>query len=198
MGQTSARDHLRAATRANHERVDRRFGAYDLARPDDYRRFLVAHRAVLPACEAILAVSGAAALLPDWPLRRRASALDADLASLGVDPDGDRAPGFLPEAPLDAAAAWGMMYVLEGSRLGGAVLARRVADNPDAACRDATRYLTHGHGLRLWPTFVAAFDRSAVVGDNLDAVTASAGATFDRFDAAAGGQPHPAAETIFA
>jgi len=78
------------------------------------------------------------------------------------------------------------MYVLEGSRLGGAVLARRVADNPDAACRKATRYLRHGERQGLWASFLAMFDASPHVRDNEAAVIAGALAAFAMFAGATG------------
>jgi len=172
----SFRDEIRLATRAAHERVDRLYSVFDLADPQDYRRFLIAHHDVFPQCEAILDTSGARRLVPDWTQRMRAADLATDLTLLGIDP----AP-VLPASPVGEAAMFGMMYVLEGSRLGGAVLARRVLANPDPDCRAATRYLRHGEGLKLWPSFVAAFTASPIVDDHRDAVIASALRTFDMF-----------------
>jgi len=173
--------YLRALTAPAHERVDAAFSHLSLTDPTGYRRFLHAHQMILPECERVLAESGAADLLPDWPSRVRAPALAADIATVGGMP----APGIARLAPLSPAGVWGMLYVLEGSRLGGAVLARRVQDNPDPLCRAATRYLRHGEGLRLWPGFVAALEAAPVVQDDPDTVIASALAAFDLFEAAA-------------
>ena len=177
----SPRQHVRAATRAAHARVDGLFGAFDLADPADYRRFLEAHGSVTPSCERALSASGAAELLADWDRRARAPSLAADLADLGGASIGIPSP----TRRLTPAQAFGMMYVLEGSRLGGAVLARRVLASPSAACRSATRYLRHGEGQRLWSAFVAAFDNSPVVRDALDDVVRGALAAFDLFEKAA-------------
>ena len=43
----TAHQTLRAATGAAHERLDGRFGAFDLSQPQDYGRFLQAHAAAL-------------------------------------------------------------------------------------------------------------------------------------------------------
>lgn len=181
----SHRDWLRSSTRAAHERVDARFSRFDLTTRHGYHRFLLAHHAVLPALELRLAASGAAALLADWPTRLRAPALAADLRQFGgaLPVLGDGAP------PLSPPAAFGMMYVLEGSRLGGAVLARRVLGNDDPGCRTATSYLRHGERLGLWASFVAAFDASDTVRDNRDEVVAAARDAFDLFVHAADASP---------
>lgn len=118
----TARGMLRAATAPHHDRVDAIFSRADLADRDGYGRFLQAQAGAYLPVEAALTHAGAAALVPDWPARRRAPKLVADLAALGRD---------VPDDPADiafddAAAVLGGVYVLEGSRLGGAVLARGV------------------------------------------------------------------------
>jgi len=173
------REVLRAATREAHLQVDACFARFDLACPQGYRAFLGVHGAALPRCEACLDSSGVEGLIADWPRRRRGGALLDDLAQLCVPP---------PAAPpplhrLSAAEMFGMLYVLEGSRMGGAVLAARVRGNTDACCRLATRYLLHGAGQGLWPSFLAALEDSGSVRDDIDAAVAAALATFAVFSA---------------
>ena len=136
---------------------------------------------VFPHCEATLAASDAQSLMPDWPDRVRTPALAEDLAAVGgrglVTPSTAK--------PIAPAAAFGMMYVLEGSRLGGAVLARRVQRNSDPRCRDATRYLRHGAGLSLWPSFIATLENADCVRDDIGGAIASALHTFELFAKAA-------------
>ena len=144
---------LRAATAADHSHVDARFGALRLDHAADYRAMLQAHARALPAVEAALAVGAGAATLPDW--RPRAPALAADLADLAVVP-----PAPLPFAEFDTSergdgVRWGALYVLEGSRLGGQLLARGVAaDLPH-------RYLSARHLPGEWRALLAAFDARA-------------------------------------
>jgi heme oxygenase len=128
-----ARAALRAGTAAEHERVDRLFGALDLASADDYRLFLSAQAAAFLPVEAALDAAGAEALVPDWPARRRGPLLRADLAALAAP--------LPPPEPVSAlagtAAILGALYVLEGSRLGGAMLKRSVAADAPRAFLDA-------------------------------------------------------------
>ena len=118
----TARQALREATAAAHEEVDRIFSAFDLADPADYRRFLLAQAAAFLPVEAALDSAGAGNILPDWSERRRGHLLRNDLDRLALS-----APAPLP-APAFASpeALLGGVYVLEGSRLGGALLSREV------------------------------------------------------------------------
>ncbi|PZQ60430.1 MAG: hypothetical protein DI544_08425 [Sphingomonas taxi] len=137
---------LRHATASAHETVDAAFGAHDLASPASYRAFLHAHARALPAAERAMQALPFARTLP-----ARAPLLAADLAALDVPP-----PAALPFTPGDdAASLWGVLYVVEGSRLGGALLARQVpAGLPHA-------YLGAVHPPGQWRTIRAALDDAA-------------------------------------
>ena len=136
---------LRARTADRHDEVDAAFAAFRLDRVDDYREFLLAHARALPAAEAVMA---ATPHLPEW--RPRTPLLTRDLAELGV-----AMPPPLAFPSTSAAAAWGVLYVVEGSRLGGAMLARHVpADLPG-------RYLRAAFEPGEWRTLRAAVDAEA-------------------------------------
>ncbi|MGU3361866.1 biliverdin-producing heme oxygenase [Methylobacterium sp. M6A4_1b] len=144
---------LRAATDAAHRRLDAGFAAQDLTRRTDYAIFLSAMRDPFVQIEAWLDRADAADLPPDWPARRRAEALDADLRGLAVAA-ADAPPEPLPRT-LAGAEAPGLLYVLEGSRLGGQILLRQVLASSDPDVRGNARFLRHGEGARLWPSFAA-------------------------------------------
>jgi heme oxygenase len=117
-----ARSALRAETRAHHERVDRIFSSLRLDDRADYAKFLCAQAAAHIPVEDALIRGGIAAIVPDWPKRQRSPAMRSDLAELGI-----AMPGSTEPFDLDGEAALlGALYVLEGSRLGGAMLARSV------------------------------------------------------------------------
>lgn len=127
------RNALRAGTAECHNAVDNLFGRFDLSDPHDYAAFLTSHARVLPAVEQALENGGIARLLPDWPERRRRDMLESDLAVLDL-----QNPPALPFGPLKGDdALWGAVYVLEGSKLGGAMLAKRVPGELPAS------YLSH-------------------------------------------------------
>ncbi|RXT18662.1 biliverdin-producing heme oxygenase [Rhizobium leguminosarum] len=121
----SLRSALRAQTADCHAAVDALFGSFNLSRTQDYKAFLRAHARVVPSVEHALENGGIGSLLPDWPERRRAHLLAADIRELD-----DRLPVPLPQPALRCeAAVWGAAYVLEGSKLGGVLLAEAVPDH---------------------------------------------------------------------
>lgn len=168
----SARAALRSATAAKHEAVDAAFGRFDLTDRASYGRFLTAHARALPAVEAALeACDAIPAFAP------RTDALQADLAALGLP-----MPDPLPLAPPEnEAAAFGALYVIEGSRLGGAMLARQV---PAALPR---AYLSAVHPPGGWRAFGDMLDRAEKAGGPgwIDRAVAAAEATFDLYAEAA-------------
>ena len=142
---------LRRATSDAHRRLDAGWGGHDFAKRRDYAVFLAAMAAALVPIEAELDRAAQGAVPPDWPERRRSGAILADLDALGRP-----APpaSVSPRAPGRAEAA-GLLYVLEGSRLGGQLLLRQALASSDSGVRDNTRFLRHGEGQRLWPSFTA-------------------------------------------
>lgn len=147
-------DQLRLHTRTRHATLD---AAIDVTAR--YPAFLQASLAALDELEPAIA---------RWrPIAARREALRADLAELGA-PAIPAVP--LPFAPATPVEALGCAYVVEGSALGGAVLAKRVADQP-------TRYLRIGGA---WKSFAA--ELAAHAAD--DRACALACATFDHYAAA--------------
>jgi heme oxygenase len=169
-----ARLAIRAGTADDHARLDGLFERFDLGDRDDYGRFLAAHARALPAVEQALDAAGADALIPDWADRRRSALIAADLTALGIAP-----PPVASFPPLAGdAECWGTAYVVEGSRLGGALLARRVAAGLPRA------YLGAAQPKGAWARFVAAMDAALATDDEVARATAAARNTFSLFAAA--------------
>jgi heme oxygenase (biliverdin-IX-beta and delta-forming) len=166
---------LRVATRAAHDRVDALFSGLDLADPADYRRFLTAQAAAYLPVEEALEARGAGALFPDWQDRRRADRLRADIKTLGLPiPAPIAEPVF--ETPAEVAGA---AYVLEGSRLGGAMLARSVpAGLPHS-------FLVSPQRGSHWRDFLVQLERLLESPAQREAAVRGAAQTFDHFARAA-------------
>ena len=162
---------IRARTRGDHDQVDALFGAFDLGVTPSYGMMLRAHARALLPMEQWLADGE----VPLW--EPRGAALRADLAALGLT-----IPHIEPLAWLaEDAAHWGTAYVLEGSRLGGAMIERQLPPGMPRA------YLGQTHGPGHWRAFLAAMDVRAGSGGaswQADAV-AAAQRTFETFADAA-------------
>lgn len=168
---SSPRFALRAATAAAHARVDTLYSRLDLSRPGDYGRFLASHAAAFIPIEEALVAAGADALIPGWSRRRRSKALLGDLTALGLT-----APTSKPAPPFDdAAAVLGGLYVLEGSRLGGAVLVRGVAPGlPTAFLAPET--------TSSWRAVTTLLDARLATATALAKATSAANAVFSVFE----------------
>lgn len=177
LGQTGANGapischlHLRQATRADHDAVDAAFGAFGFDTADAYRHFLTAHARILPIAERLI---DPAPLVSGW--QPRAERLAADLDALGAPMP---APIDLTP-PADLAERWGGLYVIEGSRLGGVMLARAVpAGLP-------TAYLSAAHPSGGWKRLLAALDAADTGTEWRAAATRGAHAMFTAYARAA-------------
>ncbi|MCG2645159.1 MULTISPECIES: biliverdin-producing heme oxygenase [Bradyrhizobium] len=170
------RERLRDATAAAHHELDAQMSAFDLTVLSGYRRFLQASAGALLPLEAALVDAGVARHFPDWPERARSAAIAADLDRLGR-----KAHATVSVPPLTQSGVIGTMYVLEGSRLGAKFLLKAVADAADPRIGQATAYLSHGTGKRLWQSFLAKLAREeACDEDEAIAAARSAFAAFER------------------
>ncbi|MET0269235.1 MAG: biliverdin-producing heme oxygenase [Sphingomonas sp.] len=144
----SLRADLRTATADDHARLDVMFGRFDLGDRAAYRGFLTAHaRALAPVEAAILASGDTAGWHPRFPL------VAADLVAIGAP-----VPAALTLDMPKPAALWGMRYVVEGSRLGGAMLARQVGPGLPSA------YLGAQHGRGEWRAFLETLESHGEAG----------------------------------
>lgn len=155
----SRRDLLRAATEGLHRRLDTRFTPADFRDRSTYVRFLeCTARALLPL-ERALNHSVVPERFTDWQLRRRSDALSQDLRALDAAHISDH---DVRHFKLQPAEAFGVLYVLEGSRLGSKVLLRHTQSSEDLALRSATRYLSKNDAA-LWRTFLATLEDEEIV-----------------------------------
>lgn len=157
--------------------MDRLFSRFDLSQRAGYRDFLLAQAAAFLPIEAALDDAGVAEVVPDWPARRRGHLLVADLAALGDLPP---APVGTPPELRGVPRILGAAYVLEGSRLGGALLKRSVP--PDFP----RSFLAANAGPGSWRKFLEMLDKYLHDPGSLGEAASSAREVFMRFEAAAG------------
>ncbi|MEP2236601.1 MAG: biliverdin-producing heme oxygenase [Alteripontixanthobacter sp.] len=147
----SARFVLRSATRAEHDATEHALAHLSIEKPAHYTEFLRIQVRSLAIIEPALAGGG----WTRW--QSRMPQLELDLADL------DAAILMSPATPADFPAdahIWGAQYVLEGSRLGGQMLCRRVQPGLP------TRYLNEPDSTATWRRFVEAMECAAeAVGD---------------------------------
>ena len=171
---------MRAATAERHTRLDSGLAiGGEHASLEDYREHLLMLRGWLAPLEAWLAgfSDGPQAALP---LVLRTPLIDADLADPAM-PAGGVVPHDAELWPVQASAAyrWGVLYVIEGSQLGGAVLYQRLsgalAPHPLAYLRGTDE----GPGPR-WRSFMQALKGNVISEREVEEACRGACDAFDR------------------
>ena len=168
------RNSLRGATDHLHRDLDRITAGFKLGDIGHYRRFLQANAATLIAIEQLLENAGVADLLPDWDLRTRREAILSDLHSLGSQVQ----PLALRRTAPTAPEVFGILYVLEGSRLGAQLLLEQVLASDDENVRNASAYLRHGQSgpsgealPNLWRSFLQQLETNDAADDQTQTVS---------------------------
>jgi heme oxygenase len=118
-------------------------------------------------------------ILPDIRERRHASLIRKDLHALGENLGLAKCCTELPVID-NVARAFGALYVLEGSTLGGRVICRLLKNNQRVTITDAQLHFFSGYGVATgpkWQVFLEALHRQK----DLDTLIASANATFRLF-----------------
>ncbi len=186
-------DRLRDETRDLHERVEHRLPLLDADLTlERYRATLLAlHALHAPLERRLAAVPGLDRGGLDLAGRRRAGRLAADLRTLGTPPSLlDAESPHVPDV-ADVPLALGALYVLEGSTLGGQLLARHVTRVLPVTPGDGCTFLA-SHGTPVgaaWRRFRRALRARADRSDRAfaDRIVDGARRTFVAFDRATAG-----------
>jgi len=119
--------HLKQRTAAHHRRLETEANIWpSLSSLDEYRKLIVSMFGIYKTLELRLeAVENLLIFLPDVGDRWKAPTLARDLAALGVFPESTLMCTEVV-AMLNVAEAFGCLYVLEGSTLGGQIISRQL------------------------------------------------------------------------
>jgi heme oxygenase len=173
---------LREATRELHTALEAAAAEQGFfASLPGYRCFLQRSVSYHAALVAGADTGGAAALLADWPERRKISLLLADCAALGIAPAAP-APGWITAGPSSPAELLGTLYVSEGATLGGAMLARIVARlgiGPDSGAAFLDAYGPHRG--RRWRAFLAVLEAAPLGAEGEARLVRAAEAAFEAY-----------------
>lgn len=152
----SARAALRDGSADLHAAVEVALATDRLVEPDVYHRFLQRMEAVGNAVEQATRPHLAEAILD--PLRGDLARLRLDLLDLSA---ARARPSAAPDLRIaEPAEAWGAIYVMEGARLGGRIIARRAAASFGISADFGGRYL-HDDGEPAgvrWRRFLAQLE----------------------------------------
>lgn len=171
---------LKEATRSQHEDTEGTVNIMDRAfKMDDYKTLIAKFRNFYTAYEPTLPIAELAAAGFDYDERRKLPSLDADAKALGIE---DQAKAFdkLPDVS-SVAKAFGSIYVIEGSTLGGQVISRHLKEHLGLSPENGGAFFnSYGHEVGpRWKAFGAAITEFAEGGEYDDEIVQAAKETFD-------------------
>jgi len=183
---TSLLERLKRETQASHGEIERRVDLLNRVRTaQSYRILLEQFYGVYCPLESEIAHSmlEIARWLPDIQDRMRTTLLRLDLRSLG-----NLCPEGLPLAPIpplnSLAQRFGCLYVLEGSTLGGQIIAREVSSRlPFTSEHGCSFFANHGAEIgAMWRSFCHALEAYGMANsESHDSIIQSAANTFGVF-----------------
>ena len=143
--------------------------------PEDYAAILQTFYAFFHPVEEAIQAQISPAILPDMAKRRTALLIVDDLAFL------EMSIGPLPCKALpqitDSAQAFGAMYVLEGSTLGGRMISKMLSKNPALSLPPVALNFFNGYKEetgKMWTAFVDVLNKQK----DTDTIVHSANQTF--------------------
>lgn len=171
---------LKEATRAQHEDTETVVNVMNRTfNMDDYKTLITKFRNFYTAFEPTLPVAALAEAGFDYEDRRKLPSLDVDAKALQIE---DRAKVFdqLPDVS-SLAKAFGSLYVIEGSTLGGQVISRHLKQHLDLSPENGGAFFnSYGHEVGpRWKAFGAAITSFAESGEYDDEIVQAAKETFE-------------------
>ena len=173
---------LKESTRQQHEDVE---GAVDVMNKlfslDDYKSMIAKFRSFYSAFEPALPYADLKAAGFDYDQRRKLPSLDADSKFLGIE-TGD-AFTDLPDVS-SLPKAFGSIYVIEGSTLGGQVISRHLKEHLGLTPENGGAFFaSYGPQVGpMWKQFGEAVTAFAGDGANDEEIVEAAKQTFDRIN----------------
>ena len=148
---------------------------------DDYVDLLKCFYSYFGALEDQINLYIGVAELPDHLQRRKSESLVADIHSLGGSLPEKANPADLP-AIKNRLQAFGAMYVMEGSTLGGLIISRMIGKQLDLHEAGLSFFQSYGEQLHtMWDSFKLALNQQAEDQAESSIVLTAAEATFRQF-----------------
>jgi heme oxygenase (biliverdin-IX-beta and delta-forming) len=177
-------DDIRTATRPIHEELDNWLmpQVQQVDTPEKYAALLKAFYTYFNPVMKKIGDHIDLTALPDYAERRKPALILEDLESIG-QPFDDILPQTDLPVVLNSAQAFGALYVLEGSTLGGVYLAKALAQNLDIKDH-AGLFFFYGYGKESkekWTRFIDYLNAFGEKEENKEEIVKAANDTFVLF-----------------
>ena len=175
---------LKIHTKVNHQKLEKKIIAAINAINNNkgYIDFLILFAAYFGAVEKLVDESINLSCVPDYLQRRKAAVLLADMNFLNTQLSPKTALIMLPVIENNLQCL-GALYVMEGSTLGGATIARLIESKTKLSSKCGLAFF-NGYGaatITMWQTFKNQLDSILLKPEDEYVVIQSANETFARF-----------------
>lgn len=183
-------DQLKTRTLAAHQELEKVLvqRMRTLQTINDYLLLLQFFYSYFGALEDRINLYLGSAELPDYPQRRKTAALAADIQALGGTLPSKTPLNDLPQIK-NHLQAFGALYVMEGSTLGGPVISAMIRKQLGLTDKGLTFFYSYGeHLTTMWDTFKLTLNRQAETHSDVEMTITAANATFRKFGAVLGAE----------
>ncbi|MDT3403454.1 biliverdin-producing heme oxygenase [Mucilaginibacter terrae] len=180
---------LKTETLTNHQQLEKMLVTRmkSIRSVQDYIDLLQLFYSYFGALETRINTFISAEQLPDYTHRRKSAALSKDISDLGGTPVETVSGDSLPEIE-NALQAFGALYVIEGSTLGGKIIAKMMAQQLGITNGTGLSFF-NGYGddsAQMWDKFKQKLDLIAQDSNSENIVIEAANQTFTKFKLQAG------------
>ncbi len=176
-------ENIRSATKESHEALDTAMmpAIKSIHSAEAYVRLLIAFYGFFKPVYELIEAHLQTSLLPDYPTRRKPSAILENLAALHFH---QPVTHLCEDLPLitNNAAAFGALYVMEGSTLGGLVIKKMIATQTGLQDGQISFFNAYGKETKeRWNTFIIILNGIAKDGKEEASAIVAATETFALF-----------------
>jgi heme oxygenase len=176
-------DQLKIRTLISHQQLEKMLlqrlrGMYTV---NDYLHLIQNFYCYFAALEERIKLYVGTSELPDYQERRKSASLENDVLSLGgVLPE--KVPALLLPMIENQLQAFGALYVMEGSTLGGLIISQMIKKQLNISDNHLSFFRSYGDQLvPMWNSFKLILDKQPETKAEDEIVIAAADATFGQF-----------------
>ena len=178
---------LREKTGESHQELEENPLSKEILSPSvtviEYQTYIAKLYGFTKACERDI-FPQLASVLPDLEERKKSEFIERDLFITGVSKEKIEKLPIYQFNTSGLSEALGIMYVLEGSTLGGKIIYKHISQTLDKDAETGASYFW-GYGQKtgiLWKTFISALASYAVEENSEEEIISSAVHTFSTID----------------
>lgn len=177
-------EQLKSETLSNHQQLEKNLilRLKGMKNPEDYIRILQLFYAYFGALEDQIDQYIGVDQLADYAERRKTASIKNDILALNGEVPQKASIGDLPDIE-NVLQAFGALYVIEGSTLGGQVISKMITNQLGLSTEAGISFFkSYGDDtMAMWQSFKVVLEKHAAAQTDADLITEAANETFAKF-----------------